>query len=59
MKLRGCLFIHDCPVMTILIPELAHTLAEAEAAIDRHLSDHDITVRLDQYGDPLPSLVLP
>ncbi|WP_157376556.1 hypothetical protein [Burkholderia ubonensis] len=45
--------------MIILIPELAHTLAEAEAAIDRHLSDHDITVRLDQYGDPLPSPVLP
>ncbi|KVU59671.1 hypothetical protein WK68_20360 [Burkholderia ubonensis] len=43
--------------MNTPVPERTHTLAEAEAAIDRHFSDRGITVRLDQYGDPLSSTV--
>ncbi|PXX21038.1 MULTISPECIES: YcaO-like family protein [Burkholderia] len=43
--------------MKILVPERAHTLADAEAAIDRYFSDHGITARLDRYGDPLSSTV--
>jgi len=43
--------------MQISVLERAHTLADAEAAIDRLFSDCGISVQLDRYGDPLSSTV--